>query len=178
LDTELKKKIARLAKKSREMSLQPGVRAYKALFTTFDIVDNYIRLSLHDEEVSRAGKSILQILINNDGSMTATEISKHVWRTKYATIRVIDTLERDGYVTRKQPGSSGDRRKKMISITAKGVALYEKTFKITMESLCPNVLEGLNEKEIAECYRILEHIGNNTYELMKPFDNSYIYRKP
>jgi DNA-binding MarR family transcriptional regulator len=152
--------------------------AYKAIFTTFDIIDNYVRLSLQDEEVSRAGKSILHILICNGGSMTATEISRHVWRSKYATVRVIDTLERDGCVTRKQPGNSGDRRKKMVAITEKGVELFEKTFQITMEELCPQILGGLKEEQIAECYRILEQIGNHTYELVKPFVDSFIYEKP
>jgi DNA-binding MarR family transcriptional regulator len=98
--------------------------------------------------------------------------------SKYATVRVIDTLERDGYVTRTQPENSGDRRKKKITITEKGVALFEKTFKITMEYLCPRIFEGLTEQQIGECYRILEHIGSHTYDLVKPFDNSFIYKKP
>jgi DNA-binding MarR family transcriptional regulator len=178
LETELKKKITALAQKSHEMSLIPVVRAYTAIFTTFDIIDNYVRLSLQDEEVSRAGKSILHILIKNGGSMTATEISKHAWRSKYATVRAIDTLEKDGYVTRKQPENNGDRRKKTITITENGIALFEKTFKITMEYLCYQVLEGLTEEQITECYQILEHIGNHTYELVKLFENSYIYKKP
>jgi DNA-binding MarR family transcriptional regulator len=143
LDTALKTKIDELAQMSREMSHVPVVRAYSAIFRTFDIIDNYIRLSLQDDEVSRAGKSILHVLIAHGGSMTATEISKHVWRSKYATIRVIDTLEREGYVTRKQPEYNGDRRKKEITITETGVDLFEKTFKKTMESLCYQVLEGL-----------------------------------
>jgi DNA-binding MarR family transcriptional regulator len=178
LDAELKKKIAVLARKSRETSLNPAVRAYKAIFTTFDIIDNYVRLSLQDEEISRAGNSILHILISNGGSMTATEISKLVWRSKYATVRVIDTLERDGYVTRTPPENTGDRRKKIVAITAKGVALFEKTFKITMEYLCPRILETLSSQQLAECHHLLEQIGNHTYELTKPFENSHIYRQP
>jgi DNA-binding MarR family transcriptional regulator len=178
LDQELKKKITKLAQKSRELSLDPFVRAYKAIFTTFDIVDNYVRLSLQDEEISRAGRSVIHILIGHGGSMTATEISKYAWRSKYATIRVIDTLEKDGYVTRTQPASGGDRRKKMITVTEKGVALFEKTFRITMEQLCPEIMSSLTEKRVIECYRILESIGSHTYELMKPFDNSFIYNKP
>ncbi len=178
MDQATKNRIAELAQKSRELSLDPVVRAYKAIFTTFDIIDNYVRLSLQDEEVSRAGKSVIHILISNGGSMTATEISKHVWRSKYATIRVIDTLERDGFVTRKQTARSGDRRKKMITITAKGVALFEKTFQITMEKLCPEILGGLTKAQVTGCYKILENIGNHTYGLMKPLNHSFIYNKP
>jgi hypothetical protein len=66
----------------------------------------------------------------------------------------------------------------MIMITEKGVALFEKTFRVTMETLCPRILEGLTEKEITECYRILELINSHTYDLLKPFDNTYISRKP
>jgi hypothetical protein len=47
-----------------------------------------------------------------------------------------------------------------------------------MEHLCPRVLGGLKEEQIADCCRILEHIGSQTYELVKPFDNSYIHKKP
>ncbi len=177
MDTNLKKRIAALAEKSQEMSVDPVVRAYKAIIRSFDVIDNYVRLSLQEEEGSRAGRSVLHILIENAGSMTATEISKRVWRSKYATVRVIDTLERDGYVTRTQPENGGDRRKKMITITEKGVELCEKTFKITMEYLCPRIFEGLTDLQIAECYLILEHIGGHTYDLVKPFNNSFIYRK-
>jgi DNA-binding MarR family transcriptional regulator len=178
LDTILKKKISALAQKSQEMSVDPVARAYKAIFRTFDILDNYVRLSLQEEEGSRAGRSILQILIQNTGSMTATEISQRVWRSKYATVRVIDTLERDGYVTRTQPENGGDRRKKTITITEKGVALCEKIFKISMESLCPSVFEGLTDQQIAGCYRILEQISGHTYDMVKPFNNSFVYTKP
>jgi len=178
LDTHLKKKIDILAQKAQDMSVDPVVRAYKAIIRSFDVLDNYIRLSLQDEEGSRAGRNILHILIENAGSMTATEISGRIWRSKYATVRVIDTLERDGYVTRTQPDNNGDRRKKMITITEKGVALCEKVFDITTESLCPRIFEGLTEQQIAECSRILEKIGSHTYDLVKPFNNSFVYKKP
>jgi DNA-binding MarR family transcriptional regulator len=177
LDTHLKKKIAVLAQKAQEMSVDPVVRAYKDILRCFDILDNYIRLSLQDEEGSRAGRSILHILIENEGSMTATEISRRVWRSKYATVRGIDTLERDGYVTRTQPENGGDRRKKMITITEKGVTLCEKVFEITTEYLCPRIFEGLTEQQITECSRILEHIGSHTHDLVKPFNDSFVYRK-
>jgi DNA-binding MarR family transcriptional regulator len=176
LNTNLKTRIDELAEKSQGMSRIPVVRAYSAIFRTFDIVDNYIRLSLQDDEVSRAGKSILHILIEHGGSMTATEISRHAWRSKFATIKVIDTLEREGFVTRAIPEINADRRKKMITITEKGVDLFEKTLKKTLETLCYQVLEGLTEEQIKQCFQLLEHIGQHSFELLKPFNTAFVYR--
>jgi hypothetical protein len=35
----------------------------------------------------------------------------------------------------------------------------------------------LTEEQIAECYRILEQIGSHMYDMVKPFENSFISRK-
>ncbi len=178
MDCRVRKKIDIVAQKSRETAENPVVRAYTSIFTTFDIIESYVRSSLKDDEISRAGKNILHILIINGGSLTATEISRHVWRSKFATTRVIDTLVKGGYVTRNQPDSHGDRRKKMITITNKGVELSEKTDRISTENLCHQVLKGLTEEQLAHLTEIMEHIGRNTFELIDSPDNPFIYRKP
>lgn len=178
METDLQTQIDKLAQKIHELSLIPAARAFTAIFMTFDIVDNYVRVQLRDDEISRAGKTILHILIKNGGSMTATEISRHAWRSKFATIRVIDTLEREGYVTRRQPETSGDRRKKVITITTSGVALFKKTLDKSLKVLCYQVLEGLTEEQIKQCYQTLEHIGKCTSMLMKPLKASFADRTP
>lgn len=176
LNNMLKQKIEELARKRQELSHDPYMRAYTNIFMTFDIVDTYIRTTMGEDDSSRAGRSVLYILIENGGSMTATEISKRAWRSKFATTRVIDTLEKDGYVTRHLPDAGGDRRKKTITITEKGVQLFEKSLESTANELCPRILGGLTEDQVIQCYRILEHIGKHTYELMQPqISNSYLY---
>ena len=178
MDARIKRKIDTMAQKSRETAENPLVKTYTSIFMTFDMIENYVRASLKNGEVSRAGMNVLHILIMHGGNMIATEISKHVWRSKYATIRVIDTLEKGGYVTRGQPDSNGDRRKKMITITPKGIALSKKTEKVSTERLCQQVMDGLTGEQIASLYEILEHIRKHTFDLIEASDNSYIYRNP
>ena len=154
----------------------PVVKAYTALFLTFDIVDNYASSELDVQKVTRAGQNILHILIVNGGSMIATEISKQAWRSKYSITRVIDTLEKNGYVVRTLSNSQGDRRKKLISITDKGLALVKKTVKISDGRLCHQVLRGLTQQQVEDFYQTLIHIGRQTFELINDSSNTYVYR--
>ena len=178
VNRNLKREIESFIQKSQKTDDNSVLKAYTSIFTAFDVIEHYVSTLLKDSDISRAGKSILYILIMNGGSLTATEISRHVWRSKFATTRVIDTLVKGGYVTRNQPDSHGDRRKKMITITNKGVELSEKTDRISTESLCHQVLKGLTEEQLAQLTEIMEYIGRNTFELIDSPDNPYIYRKP
>ncbi len=174
--SELTKRIERFQVKERENGKNPIVQAYTSIFLTSDIIENFVSNALSDIAVSRAGRNILYILIMNGGSLTATEISRHAWRTKYSTIRVIDTLEKDGYVVRTPTARDGDRRKKLVSITSKGIALSEKIIEISEEVLCYQVLGGLTEEQVNDLRDLLTSVGRHTFGLINQSESSYIYR--
>jgi DNA-binding MarR family transcriptional regulator len=176
MDDNFKKDIDSLRKEILIRAEDPVVKAYTALYLTYDIVDNFASSELNVQEVTHAGQNILHILIMNGGSMIATEISKQAWRSKYSVTRVIDTLEKNGYVTRTQSDHQGDRRKKLISITKKGLAISKKTATISDTRLCYQVMEGLSQQEIEDLYKILIHIGRKTFDLINDSDNTYVYR--
>lgn len=67
--------------------------------------------------------NILFMLIANGGSMTPTNISKRVYRSKHAITRAIDILEKDNFVERTPLG--GDRRSINVGITQKGIDLVK-----------------------------------------------------
>jgi DNA-binding MarR family transcriptional regulator len=177
-DIGFKKKIASLAKEDRKKAREPLIKAYTSLFLTFDIIENYVSGEMSHLDLSRAGRNILHILIMNGGSMTATEISRQAWRSKFSTIRVIDTLEKGGYVLRSQPNYEIDRRKKVVTITEKGLTLCEKIMNISTEKLCYDVLHGLTEEQIEALFEVLKHIRKHTFELINDSSNPYLYRAP
>ena len=170
------KEIESVRKEILTRAEDPVVKAYTALYLTFDIVDNFASSELDVHEVTKAGQNVLHILIMNGGSMIATEISKQAWRSKYSVTRVIDTLEKNGCVTRIQSNHLGDRRKKMISITKKGLEISKKTTNISDTRLCYQVMEGLSPEQIDDLYKILIHIGRQTFSLINESDNTYVYR--
>jgi DNA-binding MarR family transcriptional regulator len=176
LDDRLKRKIESAAEGIRSRANDPIVRAYTAFFLTYDILDNYVTNELGEHAVSRTGQNILHILVMNGGSMIATEISKQAWRSKFSITKVIDTLEKNGYVIRDNPDSEGDRRKKMISITEKGLELTTKIVRTSTHHLCNQVLRGLTPEQIDDLYQYLLHIGKNTFELINDSSNPYIFR--
>ncbi|MBN2542939.1 winged helix DNA-binding protein [bacterium] len=177
MNDELKKRIEAFVKEDRDRHLNPLIKAYTAFFLAFDIIDNYVNTMLNETDISRAGRNILHILIINGGSMTATEISKQAWRSTYSVVRVIDTLERAGYVIRVAQNHGGDRRKKIISITEKGIDAAEELVKISEEFLCYQVLGGLTEEQIDIFFQILEKIRKHVFDLVEKNGNQYLYRK-
>ena len=176
MDDKLKHKIESLRKEIISRGENPVVKAYSALYLTYDIIDNYASSELNVHEVTHAGQNVLRILIMNGGSMIATEISKHAWRSKYSVTRVIDTLEKNGCVIRTLSDQKGDRRKKLISITEKGLAISKKTAETSDGRLCYEVLRGLNPQQIENLYQALIHIGTQTFEMINDSDNTYLYR--
>ena len=176
MDDKLKQEIDSLRKEILTRAEDPVVKAYTAIYLTFDIIDNYASSEVGVHEVTRAGQNVLRILIMNGGSMIATEISKQAWRSKYSVTRVIDTLEKNGYVTRTQTDHQGDRRKKMISITKEGLAITKKTARTSDTRLCYQVMNGLSEQQIEALSKILFYIGRQTFDLLNDSDNTYVYR--
>jgi DNA-binding MarR family transcriptional regulator len=176
MDDQLKREIESLRKEIITRAEDPVVKAYTALYLTYDIVDNYASSEVNVNEVTHAGQNILHILIMNGGSMIATEISKWAWRSKYSVTRVIDTLEKNGCVIRTQSNQQGDRRKKLISITEKGLAISKKTARTSDGRLCYEVFKGLSQQQIDNFYQTLIHIGRHTFDLINDSDNTYLYR--
>jgi DNA-binding MarR family transcriptional regulator len=62
----------------------------------------------------------LSLLIRKNGSLTPTELSRLMFRSKHSITKIIDGLEKEGYVARFRDNI--DRRVVHVKITAEGVA--------------------------------------------------------
>lgn len=61
----------------------------------------------------------LSLLIRKGGNLTPTELSQMMFRSKHSITKIIDGLEKDGYVIRVR--DKKDRRSLHVRITAKGL---------------------------------------------------------
>ena len=75
-------------------------------------------------EVSAA----VQPLLSEAGSLTPTELSRLMFRSKHSITKIIDGLEREGYVARYR--DDRDRRVVHVKITSVGVAHMRETLAI------------------------------------------------
>jgi MarR family 2-MHQ and catechol resistance regulon transcriptional repressor len=122
---ELQDKADFLSQEIVSLSDNLRANALVSIISTAEVVLEYTRLKLKRSCSSRTRFDILNVLITHRGSLTLTDISKRVFRSKYRTTRVIDKLVKEGLVTRE--AIDGDRRARNITITRKGIAFIEET---------------------------------------------------
>ena len=115
----------------------------------------------------KPGTTFSTSLILNDGTLTSTEISKRVWRTKYSVTKVIDTLEKQGYVTRTSMGADSDRRMKKIQITSKGLKHVKTATTLSRKQVSEQIFRGLSEQQIGELNKLLKQLRKDTIDLVK-----------
>ena len=100
LQKELQDKIDLLSQKIVSLSDDMRANTLVSIISTAEVVLEYTRIELKQSDSSRTRFGILNALITHRGSLTLTDISKRVFRSKYSTTRVIDTLVKEGLVTR------------------------------------------------------------------------------
>ncbi len=88
--------IKAMARQLRAQTRNARVKVFLSYLYTSDIVNKFLDNELVHEKVTRAGFSVLHLLILNGGSMIPTTISKKTARSKYSVTRVVDTLEKTG----------------------------------------------------------------------------------
>lgn len=106
----------------------------------------------------------LSLLIRNKGSLTAKEMSSLMFRSKHSITKLVDILEKLGYVIRVK--DKEDKRKTNIQITSSGLALVQGT----MHSKNKTVMElmaCLDKNEWKALIESLKKLRKGIIEQMK-----------
>ncbi len=131
---------------------------------TADMVFNYLDSELREVGLNRTQVSILVSLAVNGGTMLPTQLSQIVLRSKYATIKAIDGLEKLGMVTSERASLRSkvktDRRLRKVTITEKGIEFLENTME-NRHRIGSDVMGGMNKKELALLKPVLSQIREN-----------------
>ena len=101
--------------------------------------------------------SVLSYLWQQDG-LQQTELATCTDRNRANVTRIIDILEREGIVERRD--DENDRRVFRIYLTDKGKSLRELTAKCAEQSIVDS-LRGLTKEEIDTCVKVLLKIKSN-----------------
>lgn len=117
--------IDSLAREIKEISQVVRFDSLILLTYTAEAVNRYLEQWLKKFGQDQTRINILYLLTGNGGSLTPTQISKGVNRSKHAITRAIDILEKDALV-RREP-STNDRRSLNVVITKQGIELVKKT---------------------------------------------------
>jgi hypothetical protein len=152
----VKEELAKLNKKDIENAARIIKRQHAEIKTdtflkflaTLDLFSRYLDLQYTSKNATRSGFNVLNTLILSGGTMSPTEISKILFRSKNAIPANID------------------RRRIEVHITEKGLAVSEKESIIVRERLGSRAFGVLTQEEFECLHRILEKLIQNTKTLI------------
>jgi DNA-binding MarR family transcriptional regulator len=123
--TDKTQSLEALAKEIQEISAVVRFDSLILLMYAAEAVNRYLEAHMKKHGQDQTRLNILYLLVAAGGSMTPTNISKRVYRSKHAITRALDILEKDDLVKRKPSGN--DRRSLNIVITEEGINLVKRT---------------------------------------------------
>ncbi len=92
------------------------------------------------------------------GAMPQSELAAHLSTSSVTVVKLIDRMERDGWVVRKP--NLEDRRVKMVSLTKKAEEKWE-DLAVDARSVIDQAHKGITKKEINTVKNILSKIRSN-----------------
>jgi DNA-binding MarR family transcriptional regulator len=152
-----------LAKRLRIQANDLRFDNFLSFIYTFEIVNRYLDNELRKSGLNRTQMSILHILIARGGTLTPTELSRRIIRSKHATTKAVDSLEKMGLT--KSTRTRRDRRLRKVTITEKGLDQVEQTVSIRHD-IASQAMQCLDQKEAEAFQTILRRFRKHVLQLM------------
>jgi DNA-binding MarR family transcriptional regulator len=153
-----------IADEIREQAAQLRVLTFLSFVYTADVVNRYLDIELARYPVGRTGFSVLHNLVLHGGTMTPTDLSKRLFRSKHAVTRVVDNLEKLGFVKRDAIGR--DRRVRKVSITKEGLAFVKESQAVGQQRMGHMLFSPLDQRQIEDMGTMLRQIREHVLNLI------------
>jgi MarR family transcriptional repressor of emrRAB len=153
-----------IAEEIREQAAQLRVLTFLSFIYTAEVVNRYMDIELARYPIGRTGFSVLHNLILHGGTMTPTDLSKRIFRSKHAITRVVDRLEKLNFVKRDDIGS--DRRVRKVSITKNGLTFIREAQATGQHHLGPVLLSTLDRSQTELLGVMMKQIREYTLKLI------------
>jgi MarR family 2-MHQ and catechol resistance regulon transcriptional repressor len=133
-----------------------GVHVWLVLGKAFRALADHAEKSLNlgGADLGDSDFRVLEVLLHK-GSLPVNTIGPKVWLTPGSISVAVDRLEKKALVKRK---STGDRRVRLVELTAKGRALITKTFREHAAAM-EETAEVLSKEERLMLLRLLKKLG-------------------
>jgi DNA-binding MarR family transcriptional regulator len=148
----------------REQAAQLRVITFLSFIYTADVINRYLDIDLARYPIGRTGFSVLHNLVLHGGTMTPTALSERIFRSKHAVTRVVDKLEKLGFVKRGNIG--GDRRVRKVSITKEGLTFVKKSQAAGQQRIGHTLLHPLDKKQTETLRAMMKQIREHALKLI------------
>ena len=153
-----------MADEIREQAAQLRVLTFLSFIYTAEVVSRYLDIEVARYPVGRTGFSVLHNLVLHGGTMTPTSLSERIFRSKHAITRVVDKLEKLGFVKRDAIGR--DRRVRKVSITKEGLAFVKESQAAGQQRIGHVLLHPLDQKQIEALGVMMKQIREHVLKLI------------
>jgi len=126
--------------------------------STYNIISGAVNAYLSKFGLSASKFNIMMVVkhIGKDNGLPQNEISRRLLVTTSNMTRMVDKLEKDGYVQRLM--QEGDRRVKLIKITKKGSLMLDKIWPGYTEKMNDLMGPGLSNRDKKKINELLEKL--------------------
>jgi len=159
-----KHELQSMADEIREQAAQLRVMTLLSLIQTADVVNRYLDIELARYPVGRTGFSVLHNLVLHGGTMTPTKLSERIFRSKHAITRVVDKLEKLGFVKRGNLGN--DRRVRKVNITKEGLIFVKESQAAGQQRVGHKLLHPLDQNQIETLRTTMKQIREHAFTLI------------
>ncbi len=136
-------------------------RTWGALINAFSRIEGILSSEMQDQTdmpLERYG-ILLMLAQAEEGTMRPSDLADALPITRSGTTRLVDRLERDGLVERRQ--CETDRRGNVIALTDKGEASFREAGRVHLRGIDEHVGGSLAAAELRELRRLLEKLGSS-----------------
>jgi DNA-binding MarR family transcriptional regulator len=116
-------------------------------------VNRFVSIIAKKSRLNRTCMVFLTELVVRGGSLQPTQLSRLMYISKYSVTKIIDKLEKNGYVVRQH--FSKDHRVVHVRVTSAGLEFVSKTLN-THDLLWQNIMSTLSENEHQELNRSMK----------------------
>jgi len=167
---DTKSSIKSIAKEIKDQANELRVDTLLSFLSTSDIISRFVDIEAREHPITRSGFNVLHLLILHNTVMMPTEISKRTFRSKHAVTKIIDTLEKQGFVKRINSDNNNDRRVRNVTITRKGIELVKKATTMSRGRSSKLLFRSLDETQVLEFNRILKILRKDALDLIQEFE--------
>lgn len=129
--------------------------AFLSLVRSTNVFMRYRTVEFRRHDSTSMRMMLMNALYLNGGSMTPTELSECIFRSRHSITSMVDTLERQGLVRRKS--NLEDRRSITVMLTPEGSQLFERMMPIGYE-IGQKALSGLSDDEVAKLRMLFKQV--------------------
>jgi len=158
-----------LAKRLRVQANDLRFDNFLSFIYTSEIVNKYLDTELKKFGLNRTQMSILHILIVRGGTLTPTDLSHRITRSKHATTKAVDSLENLGLT--KSARTKLDRRLRRVTITEKGLDQVEQTMSLR-RTIGSQAMQFLDQENAEAFQAILRRFREHVIQLTRKSQDS------